>query len=60
MEDAMRLQPHDIEVVNIVLVGVIKPDLAGDAVIFQLPIRRRRDDEMDRLVRNFTHFSGIA
>ena len=57
VEDAVRLHPHDIEVVDIILVGVVEPDLTGDAVIFQLPIRRRRDDEMDRLGQGTSRIS---
>ena len=32
----MRLRPDDVEVVNIIFVGVIKPDLTGDAVILAI------------------------
>ena len=60
VEDAVSLHPDDVEVVDIILVGVVEADLTVDAVIFQLPVRRRRDDEMDRTGRNFAHVSGIA
>ena len=60
VENAMAFAPHEVEMVDISLVTVVETDLIGGAIVFQLPISGRSDDQMDALVLHFTHAAAVA
>jgi len=47
--------PDEVEVIDVFLIGVIEPDLVRGPIVFELPVRWRGDDEMDRFFGNFPH-----
>ena len=60
VEHTMAFAPHEVEMVDIGLVTVVETDLIGGAIVFQLPIRGRSDDQMDTLILHFVHASAVA
>src|SRR3989338_1629103 len=58
--NAIAFIPNQIKIVNILLITVIKSYLVTTAIIFQLPIRWRSNDQMHRGVLNLLHFPRIA
>jgi hypothetical protein len=60
MQDPVALLPYEIQIVNVVLIGIIKPYLAAIAIVLQLPIRRRSNDKMNRLILQLAHIAAIA
>ena len=60
MEDPSGFAPDEVEVVDVLLVGVVEPDLVSVSVVLQLPVGRGGDDEVDRGVREFPHGSGVT
>ena len=60
MKNAIAFVPDKVEVVDILLIAVIKPDLVIAAIVLQLPVRRRRDDKMNALILQLTHPPAIA
>ncbi|MEW6002516.1 MAG: hypothetical protein AB1638_07730 [Nitrospirota bacterium] len=60
MQNPVTLLPDKIKVIYIVLIAVIEAYLTAVSIIFQLPVWRRCDDEMDILVFQFLHPSTIA
>ena len=55
MQDSMAFVPDQIQVVDVVFIGVVEANLVGAGVIFELPVRGRRDDQMNGFVRSFKH-----
>ena len=60
MENPVAFVPDQIQVVDILLIAVIKPDLVIAAIVLQLPVRRRRDDKMNALILQLTHPPAIT
>ena len=60
MQDSMAFLPDQIQIIDVVFIGVIEADLVGTGVIFKLPVGRRRDDQMNRFVRSFKHGTRIC
>jgi len=60
IEHPVTFIPDKIQLVDIAFVAVIEAYLVICAVILQLPVRRRGDDEMNGPVGQFAHFSAVA
>lgn len=54
------LCPHKIKIINIGLIRVMKTYLMFNAVILQLPVRRRRDYQVNRQVWHQRHLTAIT
>lgn len=54
------LLPDKVQVIDIVFVSVVEPNLAAVTVVLQLPIRGRCDDEMDALILEIPHPPAVA
>jgi len=60
VEDPSGLVPDEVEVVDVVLVGVVEPDLVSVSVVLELPVGRGGEDEVDGVVRDFPHGAGVT
>lgn len=58
--NTITLVPDKIEIIYVVFVAVIKPYLVPISVVLQLPVRRRSDDKMNRLVFEFAHVATVT
>ena len=56
----VALAPDQIEIVDVVLIGVVVAYLLFCAVVLELPVGRRGDDQMNRLVIQLHHPSRIT
>ncbi|MBP5200734.1 MAG: hypothetical protein J6Z82_08805 [Schwartzia sp.] len=55
-KDAVALLPYQIQIVDVIFIVVVEPDLGFVTVIFRLPIRRRGDDKLMDLSINVLMF----
>ncbi len=59
-QDPVTFGPDEVQVIDVSLVAVVEADLPAVAVVFQLPVGRRGDDEVDRFVRHLGHTPRVA
>ena len=59
-EHPMAFGPHQIQVVDVILVGVAESDLLIPAVVLQLPVRRRGHNELYVFVVDAGHLARVA
>ena len=52
VQDTETLRPHQVEIVDVVFIAVMKADLVFASVVFQLSIGRRSNNEMRRIIFN--------
>ena len=60
MQYSIALRPDHIQIVDIAFVTIMKSYLPVIPIIFQLPIRGRRNDQMDGLVRHKRKIPAIS
>jgi hypothetical protein len=47
IKDSVAFAPYQIEIIDIIFVAVIKPDLVICPIILELPVRGRSNYQMD-------------
>ncbi len=60
LQNAMAFFPYEVQVVDIIFVGIMETDLLDTVVVFELPVWRRRNNEMNGFIRNFPHGTRIG
>lgn len=60
VNNAVTFFPDEVEVVDVILVAVVKADLIVGAIVFQLPVRRRGDGQVHRVIPEFRHLPAVT
>lgn len=60
VQHPFTLLPDKVQVVDVFFIAVIETNLLLRPIIFQLPIRRRGDDQVHRFIRNFAHIAAVT
>jgi len=60
MQYPLTFLPDQIEVVDVGFVVVVEADLLLGTIVFQLPVRRGSDDQMNAAVFHFAHLAAVA
>ena len=60
VQNTVAFFPCEVKIVDVLFVGIMKANLLNIVVILELPVRRRRNDKMDGLIRNLRHGTGIC
>lgn len=59
MEDTVAFFPYKVKIVDVFFIGIMKTNLLNTVVVLELPVWRRRDNQMAGLILHFLHGTRI-